>query len=278
VIPLRPVTAIPEERPMYWAASIVILIVLGFASFVLWFVFPQFLINWNRTGAIARNPKLVEFLTREECDRVFADVLSLRDLWKPFPNPLGVKPLYYLGAAKYIEEHSNYREHAGQMNVILEQKFRHVYDKLIGFFQRELGAPVRLWEGGAYPGFHIFVRHWMSRYPIASLHYDKINARPSTWGDRLIEGFFSFTLPIRLPSKGAGLFVFDETAADVPPHLKPLLKFREKTKVEYREGTLVIHDGLTYHMIAPSDIEDGEYRMTMQGHGLLIDGAWHLYF
>jgi hypothetical protein len=263
---------------MYLVALILILIVLGFSGFVLWFVFPQFLINWNRTGEIACNPKLIDLLTREECDRIAADVLSLRDLWKPFPNPLGVKPLYYLGAARYIEEPSLYAMHAAQMNGLLKQQFDPVYDKLIDLFQRELGAPVRLWEDGAYPGFHIFVRHWMSRYPIASLHYDKSNVRPLTWGDRPVDGFFSFTLPIRLPSQGAGLFVFDETAADIPPHLKPMLMFRKKTKVQYREGAVVIHNGLTYHMIAPSEIKVGEYRITMQGHGLLVGGVWHLYF
>jgi hypothetical protein len=262
---------------VYLAASIVILIVLGFSCFVLWFVFPQFLINWNKTGAITNKPKLIEFLSREECGRIFADVISLRDNWKPFPNRLGVKPLYYLGAAKYIKQHSNYKEHASELNGILQKKFGDIYDKLISFFQRALGTPVRLSENCAYPRFHIFVRHWMSKHPNASLHFDKNSNEALMWGDKPVEGFFSFTLPIRLPAKGAGLFVFGETAADIPP-VKPLLRFRNKSKVEYKEGTIVIHDGLTYHMIAPSDIEEGEYRMTMQGHGLLMDGSWLLYF
>jgi hypothetical protein len=263
---------------MYLAASIVILILLAFSCFVLWFLFPQFLINWNNTGTITNNPKLIEFLSREECARIFAEVISLRDKWKAFPNPLGVKPLFYLGAAKYIEQHSNYKEHASEMNGILQQRFGDIYDKLICFFQKELGTPVRLSDNGGYPGFHIFVRHWMSKQPIAALHFDKNSTKPLTWGDKPVDGFFSFTLPIRVPTKGAGLYVFDETAADIPSHLKPLLRFRNKAKVSYTEGTIVIHDGLTYHMIAPSDIEEGEYRMTMQGHGLLIDGSWLLYF
>jgi hypothetical protein len=164
------------------------------------------------------------------------------------------------------------------LNPILSDKFSWIYDNLIRFFETHLNKPVTLITDGGIPGFHIFVSHWVSKYPIYSLHYDTESPVPSKWFDRDVDDYFSFTLPIRLPASGGGLFMFDETSEDISVNRKVFLRNRPKIKVHYEVGTMVIQDGRKYHMIAPAIIHEGEYRMTLQGHGLLMNDTWYLYF
>jgi hypothetical protein len=83
-------------------------ILVGILFLVLWYVFPQFLINWKNVSSIKYQPQLFPMLDQDECQKIFDDVLQLKEYWKPFPNPLGIEPLFYLGAAKYIERKENY--------------------------------------------------------------------------------------------------------------------------------------------------------------------------
>ncbi|MBT4906818.1 MAG: hypothetical protein HON62_08050, partial [Rhodospirillaceae bacterium] len=52
-----------------------------------------------------------------------------------------------------------------------------------------------------------------------------------------------------------------------------------KQFIGYTAGAMVLHDGLTVHQLAnPGRTQDDEYRISLQGHGVLGDGAWHLFF
>ena len=80
----------------------------------------------------------------------------------------------------------------------------------------------------------------------------------------------SFTIPIELPPKGAGLFVWD-----AGPESSPIGSPYDY--VPYELGQIVIHDGLQFHMMETSRIKKGQYRITMQGHGVLSDNVWNLF-
>jgi hypothetical protein len=47
----------------------------------------------------------------------------------------------------------------------------------------------------------------------------------------------------------------------------------------YKTGTMLIHSGHKLHQIAAiQNFHEGEERITLQGHGLLLDGIWQLYW
>ena len=49
--------------------------------------------------------------------------------------------------------------------------------------------------------------------------------------------------------------------------------------VPYTIGKLMYHTGHVLHQIIPGyKLQDGDRRMTLQGHGIKCDGIWRLYF
>jgi len=116
-------------------------------------------------------------------------------------------------------------------------------------------------------GFHIFDSR--SNGHAGSIHVDKVHELIN-WPHKVIE-YGTYTLPISIPNCGAGLNIWAEGADP------------ETTKFEfikYELGCLYIHTGDMYHQIANcGDIGEGEYRITMQGHYVLLeDGSLTTYF
>ncbi|VVU95454.1 hypothetical protein CPAV1605_1205 [seawater metagenome] len=52
----------------------------------------------------------------------------------------------------------------------------------------------------------------------------------------------------------------------------------KKALIEYSIGYLYLHDGNHYHIMKPSKIGKNEYRITLQGHGILCNGVWNIYW
>jgi hypothetical protein len=257
---------------------------LALALLAIWVLFPQLLVRPQRISPIKYEASIHEILSGEECERIAEGVLALQEHWRKVPVPFNIKVLYTLGATKYSQRKKDYQERADLLNGVMREQFSWFYDRLLEYFQRELGKPVKLTEDGGVPGFHIVIPHPVFKYPVGSLHYDFVQ-KPDWYGHQ-VDDAFSFTLPLQLPSAGAGLFMWDKKGAQVFSGwalAKALLFrgvqcFRPKTRIDYKEGWIVCHDGQHYHMMTPSTIQDGEHRITAQGHGLLIDGEWHLYF
>jgi len=62
------------------------------------------------------------------------------------------------------------------------------------------------------------------------------------------------------------------------PH--PLINsLTKKTKIEYKVGWIVCHNGQTFHMIAPCK-QSKTSRITLQGHGIYekTQNTWWLYW
>jgi len=105
------------------------------------------------------------------------------------------------------------------------------------------------------------------------------------WGDLKFkpEECISFTVYARIPSAGGGLYLWDFTVEDLA-HLSEQErqnKLAEET-CEYRkfeQGQLVIHDGLHFHQIAAmEDVQEADERISLQGHAVLVDGNYTLYW
>ena len=93
----------------------------------------------------------------------------------------------------------------------------------------------------------------------------------------------SFTLAVALPKYGGGLSVWDvwheEMVGRSPEEIKALIKSRERKHHAYRVGHMVLHSGHMVHQIAPMvNAQPDDERITLQGHGLLCDGTWRVYW
>ena len=80
-----------------------------------------------------------------------------------------------------------------------------------------------------------------------------------------LKSAFSFTLPIKLPVHGGGLSIWNA-------------KF-EKERILYTPGEIFVHPGNLMHQIAGQPfVEPGDQRITLQGHGIKVDGKTILYW
>lgn len=99
------------------------------------------------------------------------------------------------------------------------------------------------------------------------------------WGQHFSNPF-SFTLALEMPKAGGGLdFWPNATDEQIEDYIEEDT-LPEHDHIRYAEGFLYVHDGLTPHRIANcGDMEEGEHRITVQGHGVTLeDGTTAIYF
>jgi hypothetical protein len=180
--------------------------------------------------------------------------------------------MYILGTASYIEGAYGldiYTKAYKKSNKFLYKHYKYLYNKVLEYFQNR--APnSKVKYRFAYPGFHIFKCNRLFSFPVASIHKDFQYSNLPLEKDEDIDydKTLSFTLCLELPPTGGGLFKFENN---------------QKTKINYKAGYIVCHNGKTTHMIAPSPMPDGNkthYRITLQGHGLYDKkkNTWWLYW
>ena len=98
----------------------------------------------------------------------------------------------------------------------------------------------------------------------------------------------SFTMAVELPEKGASATFWDLSyseyravpeESEVQASFRDVLRERESHIYSYKKGVLMVHDGLNIHRInSQKDPEERSDRVTLQGHGVLVDGTWRVYF
>ena len=157
-------------------------------------------------------------------------------------------------------------------------------------------------ESLAIPGFHIFLSDSAFEDPADMTHREWFLAKGKKdvvgnaihcdtahlvvhWGDCKpdLEHPISVTIPVDLPAAGAGLnywsFGKERTADIAPAELRDFLLAEPREYFPYGVGEVVVHDGLRYHqMAAMRHMEPGEARITLQGHGVMVDGVWQLFW
>jgi hypothetical protein len=233
----------------------------------------------------------IDMLTEEECLQVR---LVIHDLMR-------YKTKTRLGAASYkvhpfLSSRMNrylYLRKARNLNPILKDRFGWLYDRVAKTLAMALEAPTSYPKDLALPGFHIYQRAIREKrsifpgvfLPGVSFHFD-MQWKKIDWGDPDKVNFklpLSFTLPVALPDGGAGLNVWDihreECTGLGPAERQQLRLSRTKTYHPYKLGRAVLHSGLQMHQIAPTqDFKPGDERITLQGHGIMRDGVWQLYW
>ena len=174
-------------------------------------------------------------------------ILDMQPLWIPRANEY---PFFTMGRCAYIDGNTDiYYKESARLNVILLKKLNFLYENVLKGLSFLLGEPVKLAHDLAIPGFHIFQSDplllttsggWHKDIPHTTLKLGSIDP-------------YSFTLPIQLPSSGAGLDYING--------------LRQKKYFAYEKNNLMLIDGSLVHRISRSrEYIPGEYRITLQGH------------
>ena len=221
------------------------------------------------------NPKLREIavLHADSCANLAEKVLNMGRYW------INRNGFYTLGAATYQDDPLAYPAVANMSNPILFEAFSRLYREVLGYLSDALDTQVQLPTGGAgiaLPGFHIFDHQTadMVGHPHIDEPYTRVDLSAYDWDKP-----FSFTLPICLPACGGGLDVWwNFTGEDIDNFIGHSLLPKPEYE-EYKLGHLYLHDGLTPHRIAnPAPIQEGEFRITLQGHGVHTPDGAMIYF
>lgn len=205
---------------------------------------------------------------------------EVREAWTQ-RHPLA--PFFTLGAASYLDARGGYGAIAQAANPVLAGRFGPLQERVRQALETHLGAPVVLTARFALPGFHIFQAHPAFERPVASIHCD-LQHLSLPWDPGAdLSRTITFTLPVALPATGGGLDAWaielDEWADLEKEQRVQLLKTRQRAHHPYALGRLELHTGRFVHRIAPSrGMHEGEERVTFHGHGVLVDGAWELYW
>lgn len=207
---------------------------------------------------------------------------------------------------KGVLNYERYNNLKKVMNPFLKENLSEIYSKIFKFLEMHLNTQVETIDELAYPGFHILTYNENCELVTNSLHIDDqyyyhMDFLKSKFKNVDEQRFLSFTVSIQMPRNGSGLYIWPidgweklnlEEAANKYMHLQVkknnLTNFdRRKYEkdfnpeiVEYKEGKIIFYVGNLLHEMMPfigPSFED-DYRITLQGHGVLCDNKWIVYF
>ena len=170
--------------------------------------------------------RISNLLTLSEINQATEQVYSLNPIWLNRSTCKPRVPFWTLGAVTYLEgcdDMKKYHKHKEAVNPLLRRKFTWLYDILCGTLENELGDPCVIDDMLGHPGFHIFgtkpgvtATPWqleMMQEPLASVHLDIQYKEHGPYWKTYEEVDFanplSFTMAIKLPKTGGGLFIWD---------------------------------------------------------------------
>lgn len=235
---------------------------------------------------MAHAPEEIAMLMPFEAQQITQEVHHSRPYWK---QRHATAPFFTLGVASYLDGGAGkgkaYTEGVAQLNPLLRERFGLLYDRLSDVLTEALKCPVFYDERFSLPGFHIYLGDEVFTRPVAKIHCD-LQYRNLDWSGVPGVDFtdpLSFTLPVSLPQSGGGLNYWNlgRTDADTLPREEFAQRFREQPPeyFPYTEGRLVLHSGQMIHQASlMSDLQPGDERITLQGHGVRVDGRWLLYW
>lgn len=225
-----------------------------------------------------------------QCEQLVAKIVSQETQWTERHALEDQVHLFNtLGAATYLDLPAAYADIAACANPVLRESFTELYAAVAEVIAKHTGHPAVLTDHLALPGFHIF--RGDNRAPPGlmyggTVHMDKPHERHEF--GHPIDGTLSLTLPLSIPTSGAGMYFWKDIPGDLlsgpkAPHVMSIDQYawfdENKNFVGYTVGEMVLHDGLTVHQLAnPGPTNQNDLRVSLQGHGVLINGVWELFF
>ena len=198
--------------------------------------------------------KLLDINIDEITDKVF----RLQQHWISRSDEF---PFYTLGRCAYLDGRTPaYHEEIKTLNPILLKEFDSLYAVIIDHLSNQFNEPIAMSDRLALPSFHIFMSSpfllthaglWHQDYPHLTLDLGSVDP-------------YTFTLAIKLPSGGAGMDYVEDGQQKYLP---------------YAEKEMIGHDGTVLHRIAGlKTYVKGEYRITLQGHLIRLNGVLNLFW
>ena len=193
-----------------------------------------------------------------DTDNIVDKVFRLQQYWVPRSDEF---PFYTLGRCSYLDGKTPvYHEEIKTLNPILLKNFGNTYQIIIDYLSNQFKEPIELNNSLAHPSFHIFISDpfllthaglWHQDIPHTTLGLDPIDPH-------------SFTVAIKLPTGGAGIdYVENELQKYMP----------------YVEKGIINQDGKVLHRISSlKEYVPNEYRITMQGHLIRINGVLTMFW
>ena len=214
---------------------------------------------------------VLDVFTPEECASITEEVFKLT------PYLLDRGHFWTLGASAYLDDPLKYPAMANAFNLVLAQAFGKLYTRVYDAITAHLGQPIVGFKFGlAVPGFHVFdhTSNGHQGLPHIDEPYTRVDFTDLKWHTP-----FSFTLPVCIPTAGAGADFWFNAPHDCIERYAVNYSVPEPEFIPYELGRLYIHDGHTPHKIASvAPIPEGENRVTLQGHGVHTDDGVLLYF
>jgi hypothetical protein len=209
-------------------------------------------------------------------------------------------PFYTLGAASYLDLRfatgsiNEYLSHPRAVWASTGPAVATLLDDVRGALACVLDAPVEYAPQLPSPGFHIFIGRAIPQVDCTrcssgcrSCHFDLQHTLipwERWYSDVDASQTLSFTLPINLPAAGGGLTIWksltlDQFGPSDQIEIPTMAYITASETIRYALGHLVLHDGHVLHQVAAvSPVSVTDERITLQGHGILADDAWRLYW
>ena len=245
----------------------------------------------------------IKLLEQEECKLIREKIFSLRDYWinrSLALSPFDDVPFYCIGVASYIDcidpdKEGYYYDNAKIINKILWEHFSDLYKKIELAIKQQFNCEVKYVSDFALPGFQIYLADWYFEEFTGPKHCD-FHHYLLDWSkygvDFQPEDNLSFTVSIKLPKSGGGLYMWDVTYP-YEKEAKSNLSYeqhrdrmygtelpdKDKTHFHYEEGHIFFHSGNKYHQVAPIEVmENDDERLTMQGHAVRDKDTFYLFW
>lgn len=177
-------------------------------------------------------------------------------------------------------------EEMNRSNLLIRGCFAFVFTKIKSELESLLNAPVKLVDWIPVPGCMIYNGPVVGKIEDRS-HID-LQFELHDWSrfkDIDFSNPITFTLPIRLPSYSSGVKFWPRrvhSKYSEEHQIDQFIKFVDpgvERFVPYKVGMMVVHPGTYLHAIENDEAGiDETPRITLQGHALLCDGVWRLYW
>ncbi len=217
---------------------------------------------------------------------MLAEVFALRRWWTLRSSP----DFHTLGCALYQDGPRSspfFRERVAASNALLRDRFGPALEVLRAFVAGQVGEPVYWRADLPLPGFHIFgaqsltvdrseaAGHFDMQFEFAG--YESTSRMP----------VLSVTVPLQIPQGGASLDYWpvgweeftDLCQREGLDSVQGIQQAYPAHTVWYVEGRPCVQRGLPLHRIGASrSIGEGDYRITLQCHGVHDKDRWILYW
>lgn len=218
-----------------------------------------------------------EILSAAEVGNVVDAVNEARDIlwqgkwdWPDYRMFTIGEPLY-----QNCQRLRTYHESARRLNHEIFERFSDLYERLALFFEGRYGSSVLFAEELAIPGFHIYEYNSAGEYDAGSWHFDRgyMSLPVISNAQERVRGIVNFTLPLEVPSGGTTLETCDRQPGDAECDEYAC------TAVPYEPGKMVFSEKHYWHRMGPSIcLAQRERRITLQGHGINVQGRWVLFW